>query len=183
MKIYTGFGDKGKTRLFGGEVVTKDHLRIEVYGTLDELNSVLGMIVSAIKSQGVIDLLTRLQNDLFRISSILATPDEAARQKLDQVVRSDDISFLEQQIDVMDDQLTPLQNFILPGGTTGAAQLHLARTVCRRAERHLTALTKQEKIDPDIAVYLNRLSDLLFVAARFINFEAGVPDVLWTKEA
>jgi cob(I)alamin adenosyltransferase len=181
MKIYTGFGDKGNTRLFGGEVVTKDHLRIEVYGTLDELNSVLGMVISTIKNNLINDLLTRIQNDLFRISSILATPDEESRKKLDQAFKPDDIRFLENQIDIFDDQLEPLQNFILPGGTPGAAQMHLARTVCRRAERHLITLMKQEQIDSDIAVYMNRLSDLLFVAARFLNHTAGVPDAPWKK--
>jgi cob(I)alamin adenosyltransferase len=181
MKIYTGFGDKGKTRLFGGEVVTKDHLRIEVYGTLDELNSILGLVASVVDLAELNDLVIRLQNDLFRISSILATPDASTRKKLNQFVREDDIKFIEQQIDKIDVQLEPLQNFILPGGTQGAAFLHLARTVCRRAERHLTALMQQEKIDSDIAVYLNRLSDLLFVTARFVNHMQGVPDVLWTK--
>ena len=182
MKIYTGFGDQGKTRLFGGEIVTKDNLRIEVYGTLDELNSILGMVISGIKHKEIIDLLTQIQNDLFRISSILATPDQNSLKKLNLTVVKDDIMFLEKKIDLIDAQLSPLQNFILPGGTQSAALLHLARTVCRRGERHLTLLTKQEEINPLIVVYLNRLSDLLFVTARYMNHIEDVKDIPWNKK-
>jgi len=181
MKIYTGFGDKGDTRLFGGQVVTKDHPRIEVYGTLDELNSVLGIILSGLRDKEFSEILTRIQNDIFRISSILATPDDKNRQKIEQKVEPDDIHYLEQIIDKLDSGLPQLKNFILPGGSETASFLHLARTVCRRAERYLTTLMKNEKIDGEIAVYLNRLSDLLFVSARYINDIEHIKDIPWKK--
>ncbi len=179
MKIYTKFGDKGKTRLFGGEIVDKDHQRIEAYGTLDELNSVLGLALSRINDDYVARMLTRIQNDLFRISSILATPNEKSRQKLNQNVSPKDISYLEDQIDSMEQKLPGLQNFILPGGTESAAHLHLARTVCRRAERYLIKLSHNDKVDAGIIVYINRLSDLFFVSSRYMNHLQNVPDIPW----
>lgn len=181
MKIYTQFGDKGKTRLIGGNVVDKDHLRIEVYGTLDELNSHVGLAQCVIKTPLVNGILTRIQNDLFRISSILAAPDEKSLKTLGLSVSGDDIAFLEKSIDQMDGELPGLQNFILPGGSEAAARLHIARTVCRRAERHLTRLMHDTDVMPDILIYLNRLSDLFFVAARYVNHAEGIEDIPWQK--
>ncbi len=182
MKIYTKFGDKGKTRLFGGKVVDKDNPRIESYGTLDELNSVIGLAITGIKDTFVSAMLTRIQNDLFRISSILATPDDQTRQKLNQELSSEDISFLETHIDTMEEKLPALQNFILPGGSEPAAVLHLARTVCRRAERNLKTLSNHVDVDEEIMIYINRLSDLLFVCARYMNHLLNIPDVPWKSE-
>ena len=182
MKIYTGFGDEGQTRLYGGKVVSKDHLRIEVYGTLDELNSLLGLVISQLADEHLHEQLILIQNDLFQISAVLATPDRNTLKKLDKAPERSDIVRLEQLIDHMDDKLAPLQSFILPGGTTTASYLHLARTVCRRAERRLTSLMATAEIDNDIIVYLNRLSDLLFVAARYVNYRAGVVDIPWQKK-
>lgn len=182
MKIYTGFGDKGQTRLYGGTVVDKDHQRIQVYGTLDELNSLIGFIVSSKPSAVLERHLIELQNDIFRISSILAAPDEESQKKLKQNVSQEDITKIEQWIDVLDQNLPPLKNFILPGGTQIASLLHLSRTVCRRAERHLSTLGKTIPIDRRIAVYINRLSDLFFVMARYANHEADVEDVVWNNE-
>ena len=181
MKIYTQFGDKGKTRLIGGQIVDKDNLRIEVYGTLDELNSQIGLVLCKTKLPFVMEILTRIQNDLFRVSSLLAAPDEDSRSKLGFSVSSDDVAFLENSIDFMDGELPALQNFILPGGTEAAALLHVARTVCRRAERNLARLMHESEIAPEILIYLNRLSDLLFVAARYVNHSAAVPDIPWQK--
>lgn len=181
MKIYTQFGDKGKTRLIGGQIVDKDNLRIEVYGTLDELNSQIGLVLCKTKLPFIMEILTRIQNDLFRVSSLLAAPDEDSRSKLGLSVSADDVSFLENSIDFMDGELPVLQNFILPGGTEAAALLHVARTVCRRAERNLSRLMHEAEIAPEILIYLNRLSDLLFVAARYVNHSAAVPDIPWQK--
>jgi cob(I)alamin adenosyltransferase len=182
MKIYTKFGDKGKTRLYGGEVVDKDHPRIEAYGTLDELNSIIGLAISSVEDSTISQILTQIQNDLFRISAILATPDQKTNEKLNQNVSTEDIGYLETQIDNLDEQMPVLQNFILPGGTESAAHLHLARTVCRRGERYLIKLFHHDNINPDIIVYINRLSDLLFVMARFMNHLKNVPDIPWKSE-
>jgi cob(I)alamin adenosyltransferase len=179
MKIYTGFGDKGRTRLFGGDIVDKDHLRIQVYGTLDEFNSVLGVALTFGPDEPLDKQLIEIQNDIFRISAILAAPDEKNRRKLGNSVDQNDVKKLEHWIDTLDEQLIPLQNFVLPGGSKFAAYLHLARTTCRRAERHLVTLSKSETVNEHIEIYLNRLSDLLFVMARFANKQAQVGDVLW----
>jgi cob(I)alamin adenosyltransferase len=181
MKIYTGFGDKGRTRLFGGTVVDKDHLRIQVYGTLDELNSVIGLAISFEVDKALEKQLIEIQNDIFRISSILASPDEKSKKNLKQSVSQDDVNKIERWIDTLDEQLPVLKNFILPGGSKSASFLHLARTVCRRAERHLNTLSKTVNINGRIVIYINRLSDLFFVMARYANKEAHVEDVLWQK--
>ena len=179
MKIYTGFGDKGRTRLYGGTVVDKDHLRIQVYGTLDELNSVIGVIVSFEPEEFLEKQLTEIQKDIFRLSAILAAPDEKSQKTLRQSVSQEDVNKIERWIDALEEQLPPLQNFILPGGSKIASFLHLTRTVCRRAERHLSTLSKTVPVDKTIIVYINRLSDLLFVMARYANKEAHVADVVW----
>ena len=179
MKIYTGFGDEGQTRLYGGTVVDKDHLRLQVYGTLDELNSVIGLAVSFEPNELLENQLIKIQNDIFRISAILSAPNEKSQKNLQQSVSQDDINKIEQWIDSLDEQLPPLQKFILPGGSKFASFLHLARTVCRRAERHLSTLSKTVAIDKRIIVYINRLSDLFFVMARYANKVANITDVMW----
>jgi cob(I)alamin adenosyltransferase len=181
MKIYTGFGDSGKTRLYGGQVVDKDHLRVETYGDLDELNSLIGVIRTEQISASADAVLDRVQNDIFVISADLATADPEARKRLSRVIAGQDIRDIEADIDNFDGQNEPLQNFILPGGSRAAAQLHLARTVCRRAERALVRLMRETEINPAIEVYLNRLSDLFFVMARFANKEQGVNDIPWKQ--
>lgn len=178
MKIYTRTGDKGDTSLFGGQRVSKDALRIEAYGTVDELNSVLGM-VRADNAQPEIDrLVARIQDVLFVLGADLATPRSADKKDLRRIAAADSED-LEREIDTLDDHLRPLRTFILPGGSPVAARLHFARTVCRRAERNVVRLSRTEDIGDDVTVYLNRLSDLLFVLARFANHIANVPETPW----
>jgi cob(I)alamin adenosyltransferase len=181
MKIYTKTGDQGDTGLFGGPRVSKDAPRIEAYGTVDELNSVLGVARAAGLDSEFDALLSRIQSDLFALGAQLATPDPAAHRTT--LVGLDQIAALEQAIDRFEMRLEPLKQFILPGGTPAAAQLHLARTVCRRAERRLVTLMRQsaEAIAIEPLVYLNRLSDLLFVMARAVNRAAARPDIPWEK--
>lgn len=178
MKIYTRTGDEGETSLFAGGRIHKDHLRLHAYGTIDELNSVLGLARALGLTTTLDTAMTRVQAELFHVGADLATPldaDAAWIVRVDQEM----VNTLEQEIDNWEEQLEPLKNFILPGGTPAAAALHQARTVCRRAERWLTALTKEEPTTPEALKYINRLSDWLFVAARFANKEAGVADVMW----
>lgn len=181
MKIYTKTGDDGDTGLFGGPRISKDAPRIEAYGTVDELNSVLGLVRSHGAAPEVDSLLYRIQNELFNLGAQLATPNPVAKQT--NMIGPSQIAGLEVAIDRYEESLAPLTQFILPGGTLAAAALHLARTVCRRAERRLITLVRQssEPISPDLVIYLNRLSDLLFVLARAVNQAAGVADVPWQK--
>lgn len=180
MKIYTGFGDKGKTRLYGGEVVNKDHPRVEIYGTLDELNSWLGLINSNESEKDVQDILTKIQNHIFDISSLIATPDGKIREQLKSKINLLDHHFIEEFIDKINDKLSPLQNFILPGGSQLSSFYHISRTVCRRAERNLIKLFENEEIENEILIYLNRLSDLLFVLARYANKTQEFTDIIWS---
>ena len=177
MKIYTRKGDKGDTSLFGGKRVSKDSLRIESYGSVDELNSVLGVVRTLNPQKVIDDVLGQLQDHLFVLGADLATP----RQQKNTVPRitSSHIEPLEKQIDKWEEQLPPLRSFILPGGSPAAAQLHFARTVCRRAERLVVRLSKKEKIGQDPIRYLNRLSDLLYVMARYANKLDGSPETEW----
>jgi cob(I)alamin adenosyltransferase len=179
MKIYTRTGDKGQTSLLGGARVAKDHLRIEAYGTVDELNSHLGMLRDL--TAGRHDaLLTGVQNKLFGIGSRLASASEADAEKF-QVppVTDEDITALESAMDAMDKELPEMRNFILPGGHAAVSQAHICRTVCRRAERRVVQLGALEAV-PEITVrYLNRLSDLLFVLARYIGHQLNVPETPW----
>lgn len=181
MKIYTKTGDDGETGLFGGPRVSKDSPRIEAYGTVDELNSVLGVVRAQLAAGDVDALLCQIQNDLFALGAQLATPDPAAHQTA--LVGARQIAALESAIDRYEEQLEPLKQFVLPGGTPAAANLHLARTVCRRAERRVVTLVREssEPIAAEVVVYLNRLSDLLFVLARAVNRTAGRADVPWQK--
>ncbi|HEV3417552.1 MAG TPA: cob(I)yrinic acid a,c-diamide adenosyltransferase [Pirellulales bacterium] len=181
MKLYTKTGDGGETGLFGGPRVRKDSPRIEAYGTVDELNTLLGL-ARAEALPGEIDaLLARIQSELFDVGAELATPDPKRHGTA--LVGAAHIAALESAIDRFEAPLTPLKQFILPGGTRAAAALHIARTVCRRAERRIVTLshTPGETVSPDVIVYLNRLSDLLFVLARAANAAAGQADVPWEK--
>jgi len=185
MKIYTRTGDKGETGLFGGQRVPKDSERVEAYGDVDELNAVLGSAVVYLEMDGVNEVvpgLREIQADLFTLGARLATPapeDGGRENRHIPTLPAGRIASMERWIDAMDDELEPLKNFILPGGTRAAAALHLARTVCRRAERRVVALARHAHIDAEIVTYLNRLSDLLFTLARLANRRAGVPDVAW----
>jgi cob(I)alamin adenosyltransferase len=177
MKIYTKTGDDGTTGLFAGGRVTKTHARVEAYGTVDELNSVIGVARAHKPHQD--EWLRRVQNDLFHLGSDLATPLDADAAW---VVRlpPEAVKWLEGRIDEMADVLPPLKNFVLPGGCPAAAHLHVARTVCRRAERLVVHLTEQEEaINPNALIYLNRLSDFLFTLARFENWHADEPEEAW----
>ena len=183
MKIYTKTGDAGETGLFGGGRTSKDSPRVAAYGEVDELNAALGL-ARALEPQEFADaLLQRIQRDLFTIGAELATPDpdklQKALSRTSAAIGESDIAALEDAIDGHQSRLEPLKNFILPGGAPKAAALHLARTVCRRAERAVVALSRHEQISPAILRYLNRLSDLLFVLARAANAHAGRPDVKW----
>lgn len=182
MKIYTRTGDRGETALYGGPRVRKNDLRIEVYGAVDELNALLGVARSQVLPSGIDTLLVRLQNELFDLGGELASPDPDARQT--RFVTGDRIAALEAVIDEYEARLEPLNQFILPGGTPGAATLHLARTVCRRVERRLVTLVEDPRyrIASEVVAYVNRLSDLLFVLARAVNAAAGVADVFWQKQ-
>ena len=178
MKIYTKTGDDGSTGLFAGQRVKKDDARIEAYGTVDELNSIIGLAVSTIQSQKINAMLRQVQDDLFKIGAELATPDPS---KLTLPMISDEsIGFLERHIDDLELSLPPLKTFVLPGGSHAAASTHLARTVCRRAERRVIALDQQATISNRVVVYLNRLSDLLFVVARTLNAQSNIEDIPWT---
>jgi cob(I)alamin adenosyltransferase len=181
MKIYTKTGDSGQTGLFGGPRVSKDDPRIEAYGTVDELNSVLGLARAATLPGDIDLLIARIQNDLFSVGAELATPKPDATGM--RIIQSAHIEALERAIDHYESSLEPLKQFILPGGTPAAAALHLARTVCRRAERRVITLIKQpgESVSAEIVIYLNRISDLLFVLARAVNRQCGVADIPWQK--
>ena len=182
MKIYTGFGDKGKTRLYGGEVVNKNHPRVEIYGTLDEFNSWLGLIVASEKDKVVREFLIEIQNNIFNISSIIATPGENEQEQLKKKLEEFDYHSIEKFIDRINDKLKPLQNFILPGGSKLSSYYHISRTVCRRAERQMIKLFESNQIDNNELIYINRLSDLLFVLARNANKNENLDDVIWQSK-
>ncbi len=182
MKIYTKTGDKGETGLFGAGRVSKDSPRIQAYGTVDELNALLGVVQSLTDLKEVQEVLKKIQNDLFDVGSVLATPDAKQLEKLGSFVGLEDVRFLEKKIDLLEKDLSPLKNFILPGGDKVAAQLHVARTVCRRAEREIVHLHTLEKIDSQMIIYINRLSDFLFVLARWVNAKKGIVEPLWKKK-
>lgn len=175
MKIYTRGGDRGETSLFGGERVAKDHPRVVCYGTIDELNSFIGVARAHCGGSLIDTELGRVQSDLFDIGAHLAAPASARFRG----VKETRILDLERVIDTMEHSLVPLQNFILPGGSVAAAHLHVARTVCRRAERLVVAMHETAELEASTIPYLNRLSDFLFVAARFANHSEGTPDIEW----
>lgn len=181
MKIYTKTGDSGATGLFGGQRVSKTHPRIEAYGTVDELNSVLGLVRVEPLELAVSELLHQVQHELFELGAQLASPNDGKQAGCEITAAS--IQRLERAIDDFDAELPKLTQFILPAGNRGACLLHLARTVCRRAERKVVGLAESagERIAEEAIVYLNRLSDLLFVLARHTNHVAGQPDEPWGK--
>ncbi len=181
MKIYTKTGDEGLTGLFGGGRVPKDHARVEAYGDVDELNAVIGWARATESMTEVDEVLLPIQRDLFSIGALLATPDrEKMQQHLTKARIGDDrIAELERSIDACDRELETLKAFILPGGTQKAAALHVARTVCRRAERRVITLQREVEIPQIVVIYLNRLSDLLFTLARAANARAGAGEVTW----
>lgn len=182
MKIYTRTGDDGTTGLIGGSRVRKSEARLECYGTIDELNACLGLAAAAVDSS-LRGLVLEVQKDLFVIGSHLATPDAPSTPNTGLPLLDEQlITRLEMQIDGAESQLPALQNFILPGGTEGAARLHLARTICRRAERLLVDFSLDRPVPAIVLTYINRLSDWLFVHARLANQRAGVADVVWKKQ-
>ncbi len=180
MKIYTKTGDKGDTSLFGGKRVRKNNLRIETYGTVDELNSTIGVCRSINTVKEIDAILEEIQNDLFTLGADLATPADTCIKKTKHIHASA-VSRLEQHIDKLEPQLEPLRQFILPGGNRTAAMLHLARTICRRAERLAVHLSNEESIGENPIVYLNRLSDLLFVLARWSNALSHTSEMKWQQ--
>ncbi|MBE0643071.1 MAG: cob(I)yrinic acid a,c-diamide adenosyltransferase [Bacteroidetes bacterium] len=180
MKIYTKTGDQGKTALFGGRRVGKDSARIEAYGTVDELNAFLGFALVSAPEQ-IAPYIIAMQNELFVVGADLATPLDTKNTAAARVTASH-IALMEERIDAIEAQLEPIQFFILPGGSETAARLHLCRTVARRAERLIVHLSTLEEINEHDLRYINRLSDFLFVLARYANHVAGRGDVRWQQE-
>jgi cob(I)alamin adenosyltransferase len=179
LKIYTKTGDDGSTGLFGGDRVPKYHPRIEAYGTVDELNAVIGLALTTAVPEAIRPGLEWVSSLLFTVGADLATPRVPPPQYAIPRIEEQHIAYIEQCIDSYEQQLPPLKNFILPGGTPTSAYLHLARTVCRRAERRTVELMQQEDIGTQISTFLNRLSDYLFVAARYANHLTGGNDIAW----
>ena len=179
MKIYTKTGDKGETSLFGGGRVPKNHARVEAYGTIDELNAALGLALAAGPPEPIDQWLREVQQHLFHLGSDLATPLDAKSDWVTRIGQSQ-VSWLEDSIDRMTAELEPLRNFILPGGTPVAAQLHLARTICRRAERRIVTLQETSETNALTVIYVNRLSDWLFTLARYDNAKAGESEQKWS---
>lgn len=182
-RVYTRTGDDGTTALGAGQRVPKESLRIESYGTVDELNSCVGVAVASGLEPTLAAELTRIQNELFHLGSDLCMPEEDKAKRPVPKIEQRHIDALEKLMDRLSESLPPLENFVLPGGSPGAARLHVARAVCRRAERIVVALSREEKVGPHTIPYLNRLSDALFVMARFENRFRGVADVLWDSRS
>jgi len=188
MKIYTKTGDKGKTSLFGGTRVPKYHLRIEAYGTVDELNSYIGLIRDQKIDLHTKEILLKIQNELFTLGSMLATPPEkeilkSGKERLNiNKVSDESVTLLENEIDQMNESLPPMTHFILPGGHTTVSFCHIARCICRRAERIATQLSDESSINQQILVYLNRLSDYLFVLARKLTIDNQAQEIPWIPE-
>ncbi len=178
MKIYTKTGDQGTTSLFGGKRVSKADLRIDTYGTVDELNSYIGLLRDQEVNQKRKNILIEIQDRLFTVGSILATEPGNTKVKIPHLIESD-IEFLEKEIDSMESSLSPMRFFVLPGGHTSVSFCHIARTVCRRAERLAIGLNSSEPIDPIVIKYLNRLSDYLFVLSRKMTSELEVEETPW----
>lgn len=178
MKIYTKTGDDGTTGVQGGSRVSKSNPRIIAYGAVDEINSSLGIILSNTLDNDISELLTKIQNDLFVAGSDLSNPDIVTSKNR---ITSEMVEYLESKIDQFEKELTPITKFILPGGHPIASQVHFARTVTRRAETMVIALSEKENVNAECKKYLNRLSDLLFVLARVINKRNGITDVFWKQ--
>lgn len=188
MKIYTKTGDDGSTGLYGGTRVPKYHIRIEAYGTVDELNSYIGLLRDQKITSKYKGILIQIQNDLFALGAMLATPPDkeklnSGKDRLNiEYINSESISVLETQIDIMNELLPKMTHFILPGGHTAVSHCHIARAICRRAERITTQLHENESINPDALSYLNRLSDYLFVLARMLTYENELVEIPWNPD-
>jgi cob(I)alamin adenosyltransferase len=183
MKIYTKTGDKGETGLYGGTRISKSSPRIEAYGTIDELNSYIGLAITEVQDHSVKFLLKKIQNQLFIVGSDLATPNSV--EDIKKNIQRTPFEFseeIEKSIDFFEENLEELKNFILPGGSISASFLHVCRTIARRAERRVVALNSLEQINGNIVIFLNRLSDLFFVLSRYENKVSNQPDILWNKD-
>lgn len=178
-KVYTKTGDKGETSLGGGQRVPKDSLRITSYGTVDELNSYIGVAIASGLDSEITQELKIIQNELFHLGSDLCFTEEDKIKFSIPLIKENHVDKLEKLMDNYSEKLSPLENFILPGGTVGASNLHVARTICRRAEREVISLAKNESIGSFVIKYLNRLSDTLFVMARYENFKKNYTDIYW----
>lgn len=178
MKIYTKTGDDGTTGLQGGARVSKSNLRIRAYGSVDEINASLGLILSNKIDNDLRDILIKIQNDLFVAGADLSNPDLSNKKNR---VTPDMVENLEKKIDILENDLPPISNFILPGGHEIASEVHMSRTIARRAETEVIALDEKEKINDECKKYLNRLSDLLFVIARTVNKRNGIEDIIWRQ--
>ena len=183
MKIYTRTGDDGTTGLIGGSRVKKYNIRLEAYGTIDELNSYFGLIRSMQTDQHTDNILEIIQNKLFVIGANLATDESISLIKKQLPCKLTDIELLEMEMDQMNESLPELRNFILPGGCQASSFCHVARTVCRRAERHIVELCENKEVDPNLIKFVNRLSDYLFVLSRKINLDQNAREILWSPEA
>src|SRR5687767_6911442 len=177
-KIYTKTGDDGTTGLFGGARLPKHHIRIEAYGTVDELNSFIGWLMTLVEDKKINELLQIIQSRLFTVGSNLAS--DPSKDMITPDLLDEDIQMIEKAIDEMQAALPELKHFILPGGSQAVSAAHLARTVCRRAERRCVELAFDSQVEPIIILYLNRLSDYFFVLARFIGFNQGIEEIKWT---
>ena len=183
MKVYTKTGDKGQTSLVGGQRVSKCCQRLESYGTVDELNSHIGVLISYLKDQQDVDFLTKVQADLFVVGGYLATDNSQREVRQGNIVSVEMVEAVENEIDRIQELLPPLKLFILPGGARSAAYAHVCRTVCRRAERNILKLIEEGvEVDELLIAYINRLSDYLFVLARKLNIDANVNDVIWRRK-
>lgn len=179
VKIYTRTGDDGETGLFDGTRVSKSHPRVAAYGDVDELNAWLGLVRASMDDQDLLEMLDRIQRDLFALGARLADPAHRIADRVTKAaVTGEDVTRLEEWIDRLESELPPLRRFILPGGSRNAAGLHVARTICRRAERSIVSLGA-EAIEPELLIYLNRLSDLLFVMGRAANRRSGAAEAEW----
>ena len=188
MKIYTKTGDKGKTSLFGGTRVPKYHLRIEAYGTTDELNANIGLIRDQKIDEHTSEILLKIQTELFTLGAMLATPPEkevlkSGKERLNiEKINNEKISLLESEMDAMNEVLPPMTHFVLPGGHPTVSYCHIARCICRRAERITTQLSDESNVNPQILMYLNRLSDYLFVLARKLTIDMKAEEIPWIPE-
>ncbi|WP_294627947.1 cob(I)yrinic acid a,c-diamide adenosyltransferase [uncultured Bacteroides sp.] len=177
--VYTKTGDKGTTSLVGGSRVPKTHIRLEAYGTVDELNAHLGWLYTYLSDETDCDFIQSIQHKLFAIGSHLATDQVKTQLKPASIITPQDVESIEQEIDRLDDKLPELNAFILPGGTRGASVCHICRTVCRRAERRILSLSETCTISPEVLAFVNRLSDYLFVLSRKINFDEQNSEIFW----